>query len=109
MNAPKMALNSGVDGSARTRDAGDFVLRMLGLLVKPVRLLLYGILEVLRPLVLLLLLVVATVGYLTCAFVGLFVQHSHFPMTFTLLLSTGCVVGMVVYHVVMDLLHPDSH
>jgi len=43
-----------------------------------------------------------------CAFVYLLVHQSHFPMTFTLLLSTVCLVLMVAYHVAMYLLDPDS-
>lgn len=108
MNAHKMDLNSGLAGSAGTRYAGDFVLRALGLVIRPARLLLYFILEVLRPFVLLGLLIVAVGGYVTCGFVYLVVQQSHFPMTFTLVLSTGCLLGMVAYHTVMHLLNPDS-
>ena len=108
MNAQKMDLNSGLAGSAGTRDAGDFVLRTLGLVIRPARLLLHFILEVLRPFVLLGLLIVGVGGYVMCGFVYLVVQHSHFPMTFTLVLSTGCLLGMVAYHTVMHLLNPDS-
>jgi len=105
MNAQKMDLNSEFAG---IRHAGGFALRTLGLVIRPARLLLYFILEVLRPLVLLGLLIVAGLGYATCAFVYLLVQHSHFPMTFTLVFSTGCLLCMVAYHTIMHLMHPDS-
>jgi hypothetical protein len=99
MDAQKVVWGSEMNGE-RLRRALSFVLASA-------RLMLYGLLAVLRPLIVAALSLFCLVGLLLCLFFGLLVQGSHFPLLLVFVLSVVSALGIIVYYALMDLLLPE--
>jgi hypothetical protein len=99
MNTPKAMWGDQINGGARLRRTLSFVLASI-------RITLYGVLAVLRPLIVVALAVFCVVGVLLSLFYGLLVHGSHFPLLLVLGLSVGSALLIVVYQPLMDLLRP---
>jgi hypothetical protein len=100
MDAQKAMWGGEMNGGGRLRRTLSFVL-------KSVRLPLYGLLAVLRPLIVAALTLNCVVGLLLCLFFGLLVPGSHFPLLLVFGLSVGSALGIIVYYALMDLLLPE--
>jgi hypothetical protein len=99
MDAQKAMWGGEMNGGERLRRTLTFVL-------ESIRFTLYGVLAVLRPLIVLALAVFCVVGVLLCLFYGLLVHGSHFPLLLVLGLSVGSALLIIVYQPLMDLLRP---
>lgn len=71
-----------------------------------VRMTLYAVLALLRPLIVGALKAVSVLGLLACLFYVFFMRGTHFPVGVMLILSAGCAVCVVLYYALMDLLLP---
>jgi hypothetical protein len=72
-----------------------------------VRLTLYAVLAVVGPFIVGALKAASVLGFLLCLFYGCFFRGTHFPIGFTLSLSVGCAVLIVLYYALMELLLPE--
>jgi hypothetical protein len=82
--------------------------RALAVFVSALRVTLYAVLAVLRPLIVAALSGVTLVGLALCLFFATLVPGSHFPMGFVLILSVASASLIVVFYAVMEGLLPDS-
>ena len=82
--------------------------RALPVLVSALRVTLYAVLAVLRPVIVAALSGVTLVGLALCLFFATLVPESHFPMGLVLTLSVASASLIVVFYAVMEGLLPDS-
>ena len=82
--------------------------RTLPAFVSVLRVTLYAVLAVLRPLIVAALSGVTLVGLALCLFFATLVPGSHFPMGLVLTLSVASASLIVVFYAIMEGLLPDS-
>ena len=80
--------------------------RALPVLVSALRVALYAVLAVLRPVIVAALSGVTLVGLALCLFFATLVPGSHFPMGLVLILSVASASLIVVFYAVMEGLLP---
>ena len=102
MNANRTAWQDG-PRSAEWRQIGE---RAVGLASNAFRLALYAVMYASRPVVVVLLALMAIVGLVLCLFSLAFPPGTHFPTLVIALISVGSVVAIIAYHAVMDVVRP---
>jgi hypothetical protein len=77
--------------------------RAFRLVTNVLRATVHGIMEMIRPVVVLTLGFASLLGFSMCLFVACFVRGSHFPMATILTLSIGSAIGIVLYEALVYL------
>ena len=102
VNAIRTAFGTDPIGDSLSRGAK----RTLPMLVGVLRVTLYAVLAVLRPVIVAALSGVTLVGLALCLFFATLVPGSHFPMGLVLILSVASASLIVVFYAVMEGLLP---
>ena len=102
VNANRMAWGRDAVGDSLSRGAK----RALPVFVGALRVTLYAVLAVLRPVIVAALSGVTLVGLALCLFFATLVPGSHFPMGLVLILSVASASLIVVFYAVMEGLLP---
>ena len=102
MNADKIAWESESIEDSVKREAW----RTLAILASALRVTLYAVLAVLRPLIVVALSATTLVGLALCLFFATLVHESHFPTGLVLIMSVVSAVLVVLFYALMELLLP---
>jgi hypothetical protein len=102
VNAIKMAFGTDAIGDSLSRGAK----RALPVFVGALRVTLYAVLAVLRPVIVATLSGLTLVGLALCLFFATLAPGSHFPMGLVLILSVASASLIVVFYAVMEGLLP---
>jgi hypothetical protein len=103
MNAIKMT--GGMDATLDSLNVG--AKRALSVLGGTLRLMLYAVLAVLRPVIVMALSGVTLVGLALCLFFSTLVRGSHFPTGLVLIVSVVSALAIVLFYALMELLLPE--